>query len=473
MNTPVLEDPIQYNIKTEPEEVAIELLIPEVVQDEPHEHNEFQLAVGSETTGASSSKRKYGCEICSKSFFTKDRLLTHKMKNHGSSEEIRKYLHPTFTEAAELYPDQVWTYKCDKCCLFFRYKPQFITHNRKHSGDIDVKSNEDNPNEDSSKEKWSASENSFVCVQCKKTFTSKDRLLIHKMRNHENNEEVRRYLQPAFAEADCTFAWPYKCVECQIYFRYKTLFITHNRIHSGKMIAYDMNNLNLPEGATKIDPKTIDVAQTKLNLICDVCKKTFTSKDRLLIHKMKNHGESEEFRKYLQPTFSEAAELYPDMDWSYKCDACGIFFRYKTLLDSHDRTHKKKRTYVEQQHAYNQVPAAKSYKKTVYTCDLCQKTFNAKCILLMHKNKVHNIQIDFQNQDGKETFLPYRCETCNLNFKYKNFFEEHNRSLHAIIPDRRNFKSELEGHVAISDKSEEQINPLCFEQIMVKDEPRE
>ena len=103
---------------------------------------------------------------------------------------------------------------------------------------------------------------------------------------------------------------------------------------------------------------------------CDVCKRSFTQKDRLNKH----------MRTHTRRT-------------PYACCYCGMKFSWKYSLKSHERIH---------------------YRIKTYTCYFCDMRFSGKTALNMHK-RIH------YNEN------PYTCDVCMKQFVYKAQLIRHNK----------------------------------------------
>ncbi|XP_077297456.1 uncharacterized protein LOC143919138 [Arctopsyche grandis] len=153
----------------------------------------------------------------------------------------------------------------------------------------------------------------FKCATCLKSFTRKDRLVMH-LRSHTGEK-------------------PYKCEMCSKSFSEKSSLKSHVILH------------------TEIRPHK-----------CEICLKSFFYKYRLESHKISHTG--------VKP---------------YKCEICLKSFTLKSSFGLHKKSH----------------TGIKPHK-----CDICLKSFTQKSSLLSHE-KLHS------------GIKPYICEICLKSFSKK------------------------------------------------------
>ena len=115
---------------------------------------------------------------------------------------------------------------------------------------------------------------------------------------------------------------------------------------------------------------------------CDVCKRSFTQKDRLNKH----------MRTHTRRT-------------PYACCYCGMKFSWKYSLKSHERIH---------------------YRIKTYTCYFCDMRFSGKTALNLHK-KIH------YNEN------PYTCDVCMKQFVYKAQLSRHNKRKCSVDQHRQTY----------------------------------
>eukprot|EP00088_Acartia_fossae_P010415 TRINITY_DN15188_c0_g1_i5.p1 TRINITY_DN15188_c0_g1~~TRINITY_DN15188_c0_g1_i5.p1 ORF type:complete len:298 (-),score=35.33 TRINITY_DN15188_c0_g1_i5:356-1210(-) len=141
---------------------------------------------------------------------------------------------------------------------------------------------------------------------------------------------------------------------------------------------------------------------------CDVCGKTFQTKEYVELHKQKIHGNI---------TFSEPCQIcgkiFPweqnlrnHMNYvhnmgqkSYSCDQCGKAFNQKTSLTNHMEIHQEERP---------------------VQCDLCEKTFKSVRNMKRHK-KTHSV------------IKPYQCDECEFESNSNSYMVQHYKRVHKMI----------------------------------------
>ncbi len=134
------------------------------------------------------------------------------------------------------------------------------------------------------------------------------------------------------------------------------------------------------------------------------------------------------------------------VDGRYKCDFCGLFFAFKTTLDTHVRKH----------------TGEKPYK-----CEFCEKSYSEKGHLNVHK----------RTHTGEK---PFKCDVCFKAFGYKSAWKTHMTLHDANQPPRmRNFlcpqcgkgfyqKPHLNEHLRTHSNVKEFMCELCGKEFRYK-----
>jgi uncharacterized Zn-finger protein len=143
--------------------------------------------------------------------------------------------------------------------------------------------------------------------------------------------------------------------------------------------------------------------EEKRKYACTTCDKKFLSRRNLLNHAT-IHTETYEHECTICHSFYKRSDtlrthirtVHND-ERKFQCDDCGMTFKLKHVLISHQITHRNERKYA---------------------CDECGAAFNLpgglKQHLLIHQN-----------------ILKHECERCKAKFRYKPLLNQHMKSHHA------------------------------------------
>jgi KRAB domain-containing zinc finger protein len=172
--------------------------------------------------------------------------------------------------------------------------------------------------------------------------------------------------------------------------------------------------------------------------MCDVdgCKKNFTAKSSVLMHKRVVH---EKVRKY-------------------RCEQCGSSFGNSTDLKRHSKVHTGERPYACTECAmkFSEMASLRvhyRYKHTLkqpYSCAIgaCEKMFATMDQAEMHKQRVHEkVPVEFRCEQCDHVFTsasnlsthrrthtgerPYSCTECAMKFVQKVTLQRHYSRQHA------------------------------------------
>lgn len=174
---------------------------------------------------------------------------------------------------------------------------------------------------------------------------------------------------------------------------------------------------------------------------CDVCKRKFTSYGFVKRHLLSGHKKNDWFRitpkrKKKDPTPCKICNksivaikfhmrTFHSTDRPFKCNVCGVTYKYKSNLESHEKLHTGDRPFMcqecgrsfkrnsEMNSHINQVH--KKLKKHKCGRPDCQKSYNNPQQLRDHIN-VHHLNVK-----------AYRCQVCNRSLGTKKQFNQHQR----------------------------------------------
>ncbi|KAG7298357.1 hypothetical protein JYU34_017972 [Plutella xylostella] len=261
-------------------------------------------------------------------------------------------------------------------------------------------------------------ERGFQCVMCKDKFDNNIDLVRHKSKH---DDEDRTYMckkcKLAFTHY-CDYIHHivthqqrslYKCDECFSYYKEKHTFKNHVYIHCEQHTE-----------AKKTAPKTHK---------CGECGKAYPDSKMLKYHMMGHTG--------VRP---------------FQCLYCGKGFRTDVQRRTHTRIHTNERPFVcKHCHlGYKQSTDLKKHsckvvkKEKIFECELCDKKFKLQLSLATHM-LIHS---DFRPYPCKlcdhaaltagalkshvihkhTTETPFRCETCDIGFKYSKDLSRHYES---------------------------------------------
>ncbi|XP_031621561.1 zinc finger protein 425-like [Contarinia nasturtii] len=234
----------------------------------------------------------------------------------------------------------------------------------------------------------------YICKKCDKTFKSPQNFFAHNRSVHVeellsneiccfycNAKHKREYLLDRHIADDHFPHLKFKCFYCTAYFWDVQKLIKHRSTHKDVQYKCEICQHILYSR----DLLYTHVSQTHLKknwgeFICDICSKTFATKDRIKSHMINHSGKCD-----------------------YVCDKCGSTFRQKCNLKHH----------VESMH---------NVEKSV-ACNQCDKKFTTKRHLKIHL-KYHG--------DDK----PLKCTICDSRFRTKQALKYH------IIVHTNNFPFE-------------------------------
>lgn len=174
------------------------------------------------------------------------------------------------------------------------------------------------------------------------------------------------------------------------------------------------NGSLLPEPRLSSDEPAVAEAdsQTSLDLsarlyVCKVCGRSFTKKERLILHERVHSGERPYECETCGRRFSLAGNLRRHLPLHsghkpFMCELCGRTFIRRAYLEDHLAVH---------------------VTAHPYACSLCPKRFNSGGQLRLHFRYVHD-----RSSGAAANRKWYPCEVCNKNFSSKGNLRTHLRT---------------------------------------------
>eukprot|EP00096_Caligus_rogercresseyi_P011157 TRINITY_DN4304_c0_g1_i2.p1 TRINITY_DN4304_c0_g1~~TRINITY_DN4304_c0_g1_i2.p1 ORF type:complete len:689 (-),score=176.27 TRINITY_DN4304_c0_g1_i2:61-2019(-) len=239
----------------------------------------------------------------------------------------------------------------------------------------------------------SASTADLTCELCNKIFELKRHKLEHIRKTHEpypcsncgTNFPNKKDLDDHMEVLDCL---QYKCFLCEFPCRSSMEL----KKHQG-----DTHSVTDLEGCPSIEDQIIKAIEFK----CDVCHRSFGSKQARSMHKNRCHAQEKPFRCTIcTKTFSRKVGLMDHQrihtgERPFQCEMCGATFKQKSNLASHvDGTHLN----------------VKRHK-----CKICGAMFKRRRLLDYHTRAKHT---------GEK---PHKCTFCDASFVYPDHFKSHLR----------------------------------------------
>lgn len=189
--------------------------------------------------GASSTtpaKGKIVCELCKKDFLYSCNLKQHMQLHHAKEKP----------------------FECKICFYRFEYSGHLVRH---------IRTNHDNQQEDAIGD---AIERNFVCTFCSELFEQKTQLNSHIQTYHRGEKQ-------------------YKCDMCPASFAYKKTFENHREEHHGIKPGDPLNVATAAAAVAAtssavVAPMSISTGAGSANFSCNLCKKTFSSAQKVDNH---------------------------------------------------------------------------------------------------------------------------------------------------------------------------------------------
>ncbi|XP_055296738.1 zinc finger protein 888-like [Sitodiplosis mosellana] len=368
------------------------------------EHND-------QTTTFTKKTRKFACDICGKAYSRRDNLKTHKDSTHNPHKK---------------------KYECDDCGEIFLRQSSKETHIiRFHTNSI----------------------GKFICEICKKVYAKRRNLQDHIDHTHlfkqrkkincefcgkssyRNQSHLRRHINTVHFNHR-----KYKCNTCEKTFKQKITLIDHERIHTGEKplkCTYEhceerfrtrgdrtkhINRIHSNETpyVCEIDGcdqafgrlKALNLHREKehgistLNYSCEICSEIFSMKKKLMEHIKEKHSTLEMFNATEQAIEQTQSQYQQSVVASHQEEdnPTGVEFGIKVeelLIDSSPNVLQSQQNYIKK-----------------YKCDTCEMTFKQKEYLTDHV-RIHT---------GER---PYECKHCGERFRTRGQKSKHIINIHS------------------------------------------
>ncbi|VEN42218.1 unnamed protein product [Callosobruchus maculatus] len=254
----------------------------------------------------------------------------------------------------------------------------------------------------------------LICDVCLKMFTKLKYLLMHleshtgKFICYDCNKVFAR--KETLKHHSCVSFFNFKCPYCdKLYYQQKVLNY-HIKVYHDKKFACTVSCGRVFKSAKELEEHTCPLPTPKIKQFpCEVCGNKFTQKRNLQTH-MKRHS---------------------DLKTKYTCPICGVELSYRETYLKHVRLHEGPR----------------------FVCDICNKSYKRKDILLEHKRMVHegqmvscevcskqivskNLKKHMLNHQPEKTF---KCTICNNAYKQNRALQRHLKSHEKADIDSSNY----------------------------------
>uniref|UniRef100_A0A336LP35 CSON000094 protein n=1 Tax=Culicoides sonorensis TaxID=179676 RepID=A0A336LP35_CULSO len=314
-------------------------------------------------------ERNIFCENCQININSYESLLDHNKSVHGNVFPYKAVCRKRFASLIELQSHINFMHEkrtCDKCQLDFINEDQFKQHTKIHNENdksIDlVKCNECNvafANEKSHLLHMEEHNRFYNCHHCSVKFKDRKSLSTHMRRRHR-----------------------FTCEECGCSYASLKILEVHRRSHSGiRPFKCNMCTRSLiSSSALKTHLKYVHKAFGNTDQTCEICNKTFTSKNGYARHSRIHTGQFFECTqsgcgKKFTTKFSlkTHVELVHDDVRKYQCCECPKRYKSNAHLTKH----------VETEHL-----------KLRFLCPLCNKIITNRWEFNQHVKKFHPNHLD-------------------------------------------------------------------------------
>ncbi|XP_078502627.1 uncharacterized protein LOC144759789 [Lissotriton helveticus] len=327
-------------------------------------------------------------------------------RKHQGIHRRETFNNKTLLARAKRIRTSVRAYACAECKKTFTAKTRLLLHKQTHTDRYPYTEHEMRVADKATHEKTHKGERPFHCNICEKSFTQKRNLLQHQ-RIHTGERPYHCTLcSKAFSQKATlvlhqrthTGEKPYHCTECSKRFPYKVSLVLHQRTHTGERPYHcPVCSKRFSQKGPLVRHQNIHTGERPYH--CTVCSKRFSQKGTLVRHQNIHTGERPYHCTVCSKRFSQKGTLVRHQnihtgERPYHCPVCSKCFANQTNLVLHQRTHTGERP---------------------YHCTVCEKRFSRKGTLVRHQS-VHTGQ------------RLYHCTLCSKSFDLKTSLVRHQRT---------------------------------------------
>ncbi|GIY63708.1 zinc finger protein 845 [Caerostris darwini] len=331
----------------------------------------------------------YKCSVCKLRFPTRLRLVHHE-KIHRLSNSIKSdvsYLTKKYAWKEESSDSDVNSYSCSKCNLKFEGRRSLERHERIHSD-----------------------KRYYQCDRCHLGFFWKSNY-----NRHRKNPCMKK---------------GYQCNRCHRLFSKKLHLVQHQNHHdkSRKSCKGSISYRSDPEDVGRYrpfpKPSTSDGAShPQLRL-----PKVKPNQNQDSSEENKNGDKSHE--DYSSGETFQPSYVTSSLENRYRCETCGLGFKWKCDLSRHWRTHDKVKP---------------------FPCDQCELGFNWKSNLVRHQRRMHVGRMVFQ------------CDACGRGFAKKYHLSRHRTSYCEKLSKKNNKDKTADGNDDCNCDGGKESNPVVIQ----------
>ncbi|XP_065341270.1 zinc finger protein 62 homolog [Cloeon dipterum] len=314
--------------------------------------------------------RQFKCNRCSKKFFEAKRLKVHMLRFHAKSKREFKCAHcprnyetkpKLLRHIVEHVQDDIFAikhghefsrWKCEYCDKIFKNMGRQLVHMRECHPEFKEficgwcgEKCTNNKSFQKHRRMNHRTDSLYVCDECGKPALNPKKLELHKL-THRSGNEGREFLcsfcPRAFAENSSLVdhikrfhvITTYYCANCPKTFKMKFNIRRHMQLHTGEFkhsCQYCGANFVAADGRDHH-------IRNCHRFMCVICSSIFPTKDEVLVHRIKEHSDVGRAR--------EGDQIFEKIT-DYNCDVCCRYLSSKQALNTHLRTHTKRKAKSE------------------------------------------------------------------------------------------------------------------------------
>ncbi|XP_014354803.2 zinc finger protein 729 [Papilio machaon] len=422
-----------------------------------------------ETDSDEPSKSEFKCKVCGKEFASQKGVSAHSKVHLRKSYKnvIVNIPQPVENSEVENANDIEDKMECEKCDKKFKLKIMLKRH-QETCGKILPKSPIKELQVSLEPIDSVSSQNKIECEMCSNKFKTIDNLEKHMRVVHAAVLKRDKYEQ--IVENGANVA---PCYFCAQPFEDYNVYIEHFdncskkrdviiftcplcRKVLSKKSTYFLHIKNMHLSVCGEQNKSVDKSMEG-SFECRICSKKMVSQDQLISHlagHMSNMGDDEmaEVNTCESPTDNEAdLANYSNPHVSsgpLKCSMCEKRFTYKKALVTHEQKHLDGELEIKQEpEEKDSSLLSESYRESESessqeddddnTCDICEKEFSYKRLLIQHKKTKHNMSSGTKRAKISLKDCSVKCLICDIEMKV-SAINEHNQKHTTINIKPRN-----------------------------------